>query len=103
MPHIVEKVQESNGSWVVRVANNDKTSAVFLHFGSDPSKREILDRFKQFEDGEKARGIEKERDKIERDRLQSTISAFHTNQLTDAQTKELLIEILDRISSHKDV
>ena len=43
MAKIVEKYQERNGTWTVRVANDAETRSMFLSFKTEPTKTQVRD------------------------------------------------------------
>ena len=100
MAKIVEKYQERNGTWTVRVANDAETRSVFLSFKTDPTNAQVRDAFDAMIAAEKAarEAAEAEREAEEGTKvtLRDAIRRYEAGQLTNAQSKQLLDAMIAR-------
>ena len=100
MAKIVEKYQERNGTWTVRVANDAETRSVFLSFKTEPTKTQVRDAFDAMIAAEKAarEAAEAEREAEEDTKvtLRDAIRRYEAGQLTNVQSKKLLDAMIDR-------
>ena len=100
MAKIVEKYQERNGTWTVRVANDAETRSVFLSFKTDPTNAQVRDAFDAMIAAEKAarEAAEAEREAEEGTKvtLREAIAKYEAGQLTNAQARNLLEAMIAR-------
>ena len=100
MAKIIEKYQERNGTWTVRVANDAETRSVFLSFKTDPTNAQVRDAFDAMIAAEKAarEAAEAEREAEEGTKvtLRDAIVLYEAGQLTNAQSKQLLDAMIAR-------
>ncbi len=100
MAKIIEKYQERNGTWTVRVANDAETRSVFLSFKTEPTKTQVRDAFDAKIAAEKAarEAAEAEREAEEGTKvtLRKAIVMHEAGQLTNNQAKNLLEAMIAR-------
>jgi len=100
MAKIVEKYQERNGTWTVRVANDAETRSVFLSFKTDPTNAQVRDAFDAMIAAEKAarEAAEAEREAEEGTKvtLRDAIRRYEAGQLTNVQSRQLLDAMIAR-------
>lgn len=100
MAKIVEKYQERNGTWTVRIANDAETRSMFLSFKTDPTMAEVRDAFdavmaaeQAARDAARAEQKDEENSKIT---LREAIAKYEAGQLTNAQARNLLEAMIAR-------
>ena len=100
MAKIVEKYQERNGTWTVRVANDAETRSVFFSFKTEPTNAQVRDAFDAMIAAEKAarEAAEAEREAEEGTKvtLRDAIRRYEAGQLTNVQSKQLLDAMIAR-------
>jgi len=100
MAKIVEKYQERNGTWTVRVANDAETRSMFFSFKTEPTKTQVRDAFDAMIAAEKAarEAAEAEREAEEGTKvtLRDAIRRYEAGQLTNAQSRNLLEAMIAR-------
>ena len=94
MAKLIEKRQERNGTWTLRIANDAETRSVFLSFKTEPTLKEAKAAFDDLVEAERLkREAEEENDKIT---LREAIAKYEAGQLTNAQSKQLLDAMIAR-------
>lgn len=100
MAKIVEKYQERNGTWTVRVANAAETRSVFLSFPKEPTLQEAKDAFDALVEAERLRREEEEAAQAAEENgkvtLREAIVLYEAGQLTNNQAKNLLEAMIAR-------
>ena len=100
MAKIVEKYQERNGTWTVRVANDAETRSVFLSFKTDPTNAQVRDAFDAVMAAERAARdaarAEQEAEENNKVTLREAIAKYEAGQLTNAQARNLLEAMITR-------
>ena len=100
MAKIVEKYQERNGTWVVRVANHAETRSMFFSFKTEPTLREAKDAFDALVEAERLRHEEERAEqKAEENHkitIREAIVKYEAGQLTNAQSRNLLEAMIAR-------
>lgn len=100
MAKIVEKYQERNGTWTVRVANDAETRSVFLSFKTDPTNAQVRDAFDAMIAAEKAAREEAEAEREAEEgtkvTLRDAIRRYESGQLTNVQSRQLLDAMIAR-------
>ena len=100
MAKLIEKRQERNGTWTLRIANDAETRSVFLSFKTEPTLKEAKAAFDDLveaerlqREAEEAAKAEEENDKVT---LREAIVLYEAGQLTNAQSKQLLDAMIRR-------
>ena len=100
MAKIIEKYQERNGTWTLRVANDAETRSVFFSFKTEPTNAQVRDAFDAMIAAEKAarEAAEAEREAEEDTKvtLRDAIRRYEAGQLTNNQAKQLLEAMIAR-------
>ena len=100
MAKIIEKYQERNGTWTVRVANDAETRSMFLSFKTEPTNAQVRDAFDAMIAAEKAAKAAAEAEQAEEDNtkvtLRDAIRRYEAGQLTNNQAKQLLEAMIAR-------
>ena len=100
MAKIVEKYQERNGTWTLRVANDAETRSLFLSFKTEPTNQEARDAFAAAMAAEQAARdaaqSEQEDEENSKITLREAIVLYEAGQLTNAQSKKLLDAMIAR-------
>jgi hypothetical protein len=100
MAKLIEKRQERNGTWTVRVANDAETRSVFLSFKTEPTKTQVRDAFDAMIAAEKAarEAAEAEREAEEGTKvtLRDAIRRYEAGKLTNVQSRQLLDAMIAR-------
>ena len=100
MAKLIEKRQERNGTWTVRVANDAETRSMFFSFKTEPTKTQVRDAFDAMIAAEKAAKAAAEAEQAEEDNtkvtLREAIRRYEAGQLTNVQSKQLLDAMIAR-------
>ena len=100
MAKIVEKYQERNGKWTVRVANDAETRSMFLSFKTEPTNQDVRDAFDAVIAAEQAARAEAEAEQAAEENskvtLREAIAKYEAGQLTNAQARNLLEAMIAR-------
>ena len=100
MAKIVEKYQERNGTWTVRIANDAETRSMFLSFKTDPTMAEVRDAYDAIvaaeQEAHAAAEAEKEAEENSKVTLRDEIRRYEAGQLTNAQARNLLEAMIAR-------
>ena len=100
MAKIVEKYQERNGTWTVRIANDAETRSMFLSFKTDPTMAEVRDAYDAIVAAEQAARAEAEAEQAAEENskvtLREAIAKYEAGQLTNAQARNLLEAMIAR-------
>lgn len=100
MAKLIEKRQERNGTWTLRIANDAETRSMFLSFKTEPTNQQVKDAFDALVEAERLRREEEEAAQAEEENgkvtLREAIVLYEAGQLTDAQSKKLLDAMIAR-------
>ena len=100
MAKIVEKYQERNGKWTVRVCDDAETRSIFIPFKVEPADRQAINAFDAIIAAElevkAAEVAEKESEENSKVTLRDAIRRYEAGQLTNAQSKQLLDAMIAR-------
>jgi hypothetical protein len=94
MAKLIEKRQERNGTWTLRIANDAETRSVFLSFKTEPTLKEAKAAFDDLVEAERLRReeerAEQEAEENHKITIREAIVKYEAGQLTNAQSKALL-------------
>ena len=100
MAKIVEKYQERNGTWTLRVANDAETRSLFLSFKTEPTNQQVKDAFDEIVAAEiaarEAAEAEQAAEENSKVTLREAIVLYEAGQLTNAQARNLLEAMIAR-------
>ena len=100
MAKIVEKYQERNGTWTLRIANDAETRSMFLSFKTEPTNQQVKDAFDEIVAAEIAARAAAEAEQAGEENskvtLREAIVLYEAGQLTNAQSKQLLEAMIAR-------
>ena len=100
MAKLIEKRQERNGTWTLRIANDAETRSVFLSFPKEPTLREAKDAFDALVEAERLRReeerAEQEAEENHKITIREAIVKYEAGQLTNAQSRNLLEAMIAR-------
>ena len=100
MAKLIEKRQERNGTWTLRIANDAETRSVFLSFKTEPTNQDVRDAFDAVIAAEQAARAEAEAEQAAEENskvtLREAIAKYEAGQLTNAQARNLLEAMIAR-------
>ena len=100
MAKLIEKRQERNGTWTLRIANDAETRSVFLSFKTEPTLKEAKAAFDDLVEAERLRReeerAEQEAEENHKITLREAIVKYEAGQLTNVQSKALLDAMIAR-------